>query len=255
MVSILEETLIEDLTPELTAKYDEFAEKYLDKDGHNEIGVFLGEKIWEAYNETKTFVEGLHEGANYAEDFDKESFKKAKRLFERNSSDYVHNREQAREVVSNYLIQVLRSIDTGTSNQIVQRYESTQDERTEEERFEFLKESFHNLFGINPRTQRGYNMQIDLLVQNMATEHRAKALLQQFGQQWKAVYSGALMSRKFKEVVSDAEMPAYEKYVTAKLAEIDKEPRAGQVAFYDRNQWLDTHFKLVNDPNEISFDD
>ena len=242
----LEETVHDELTDERRTKYTEYAIKYLDADEQSRKNTLVGEKIHDAYKTTTKIIPKLHEGKDYSEDFETEEYKKAKKLFDKDKEDYVHDKEQAEKVATEFMLNILKSKGTKVSKAIIKAYDASKGQ-PQEDRFNYLKSSFHDLMGLDVQRIRDHaEHSIDTLVAQMRSGHRAKALMQDFGNFWKKQYAQGLASKKLHEYVHDNEVDAYKKFITDELSGIGMKPKESEVAFHGKQDWYQIHSQAYN---------
>lgn len=244
--NLLEHMVEAELTPELRSQFERLGSDWLDSDKQTRMTTELGGKINEAYHHTIGDIAGLHEGKNYTEDFGKEAYRMAKQLFENDKTDYIHNREQARKVASKFMLHVLHEMGTVQAHAIAHAYEHAEGGKTDEERFEYLKGSFHEILGINPQDQNDRERTIDGLIAKMTGTHRAKQHLLAIAAKLKDKYAGHIAEKKVTQVVTDDNESAYKAFVEEKAGTQNLHASHAKTAFHRTGQWAAIHSDMLN---------
>ncbi|MDO8642161.1 MAG: hypothetical protein Q7R76_01040 [Candidatus Woesearchaeota archaeon] len=245
--NVLDYLVEEALTPELKAQFTRLGEDWLDMDKQSRVTTELGERLNRAYEHTAHGMAGLHEGKDYAEDFGKESFKVAKRLFENDKTDYIHDRKQAKETVTKFMLNILHEMGTSTAHAIAHTYDHTEGSRTDEERFEYLKTAFNSELGVGGRGDDDEgSVNIDGLIARMTGSHRAKQTLLDAATKLKSKYAGVVASKKLNSVVTEGKKAAYKAFVEELAGTQNLHPSHAKTAFHETPQWAGIHSDLYN---------
>ena len=244
--NLLEHMVEAELTPELRTQFTQLAENWLDADKQSRMTVELGGRINEAYHHTIADIAKLHEGKNYSEDFGKEAYKVAKRLFENDRTDYIHDHKQAKQIVTKFMLNILHEMDTVTAHAIAHAYEHADGSMTDEDRFEYLKGAFQNELGIGGREDDEDKISIDGLIGTITANHRAKQFLMDAASKLKNNYGSVVASKKLAGTVTPERKKAYREFVEGLVAENHLSVNHGKTAFHDTPQWLAIHRELYN---------